>query len=382
MVKSEQAVTVEFTTHDTSDVLTDADATPVGTLVVNGTDNGATVTETNVSTGRYKAAFTLPALSAGDIVELYVTATIDSDACGGVVWRDVVDTKRVSDLNDIAAGAEMDLVAAPNSTAITAIQNGLAVPGSAMTLSDDAITAAKIAANAIGASELATDAVAEIADQVWDEAIAGHAVAGSTGAALSAAGSAGDPWATAIPGAYTSGQAGYQQGTTVTSALTSIIAAIAAAPAAVWAYVTRTLTQSASTVASAVAGSDITAHRGDQLSAALTSLGAIPADRTAFWFTVKSDLDDDDDESTIQIEETDGLLYLNGAAATAAQGSLTVDVEADGDVTVWLSDAATAELATTGGIYYDLQYLDATGEATTLASGTFKVTADVTRAIS
>ena len=129
MVKSEQAVTVEFTTHDTSDVLTDADATPVGTLVVNGTDNGATVTETNVSTGRYKAAFTLPALSAGDIVELYVTATIDSDSCGGVVWRDVVDTKRVSDLNDIAAGAEMDLVAAPNSTAITAIQSGLATEG-------------------------------------------------------------------------------------------------------------------------------------------------------------------------------------------------------------------------------------------------------------
>lgn len=43
------------------------------------------------------------------------------------------------------------------------------------------ITNAAIAANAIGASELATDAVAEIADAVWDEARAGHVAAGSFG---------------------------------------------------------------------------------------------------------------------------------------------------------------------------------------------------------
>ena len=47
-----------------------------------------------------------------------------------------------------------------------------------------------------------------IADQVWDEAIVGHAVVGSTGEALSAAGSAGDPWVTALPGAYGAGTAG------------------------------------------------------------------------------------------------------------------------------------------------------------------------------
>lgn len=49
-----------------------------------------------------------------------------------------------------------------------------------------AIDAAAIAANAIGASELATDAVAEIADQVWDEVLSGHAGAGSTGEKLAA----------------------------------------------------------------------------------------------------------------------------------------------------------------------------------------------------
>jgi hypothetical protein len=46
------------------------------------------------------------------------------------------------------------------------------------------IAAAQIAANAIGASQLATDAVDEIADGVWDEALAGHVGADSAGLVL------------------------------------------------------------------------------------------------------------------------------------------------------------------------------------------------------
>ena len=49
---------------------------------------------------------------------------------------------------------------------------------------------------------------AVIADAVWDEAIAGHLTAGSTGNALNAAGSSGDPWSTSLPGAYGAGTAG------------------------------------------------------------------------------------------------------------------------------------------------------------------------------
>jgi hypothetical protein len=111
----------------------------------------------------------------------------------------------------------------------------------AAAIATGAIDADAIAADAIGASELAADAVAEIADAVWDEALAGHAGAGSagealagataptaaavadavwdetladhlgagsTGSGLNAAGSAGDPWATAVPGAYGAGTAG------------------------------------------------------------------------------------------------------------------------------------------------------------------------------
>ena len=65
-----------------------------------------------------------------------------------------------------------------------------------------------MAANALTASALATDAVNEIVDAVWDEALSGHLTAGSTGEALNAAGSAGDPWTTTLPGSYTGSQAG------------------------------------------------------------------------------------------------------------------------------------------------------------------------------
>lgn len=48
-----------------------------------------------------------------------------------------------------------------------------------------------------------------IADAVWEEAVTDHSgTAGSTAEQLAAAGAAGDPWATALPGSYTSGQAG------------------------------------------------------------------------------------------------------------------------------------------------------------------------------
>lgn len=72
-------------------------------------------------------------------------------------------------------------------------------------LQDGAVTAGVIADNAIDAAALAADVGAEIADSVWDEALAGHATAGSAGKKLT---DAGDPWLTALPGSYGAGTAG------------------------------------------------------------------------------------------------------------------------------------------------------------------------------
>lgn len=64
-------------------------------------------------------------------------------------------------------------------------------------------------------------AVANIPGAVWDEAIAGHSTAGTTGEALGDAGAAGDPWSTALPGAYGAGTAGKIIGDNINATVSS-----------------------------------------------------------------------------------------------------------------------------------------------------------------
>jgi hypothetical protein len=78
------------------------------------------------------------------------------------------------------------------------------------TLEDDGGTY-RFTANALeeGPGGGSAPTAAEIADAVWEEAIADHSgTAGSTAEALGAAGAAGDPWTTQLPGSYGSGTAG------------------------------------------------------------------------------------------------------------------------------------------------------------------------------
>ena len=255
-----------------------------------------------------------------------------------------------ADVNDILADTGTDGVLLSSGTGakqislssgavlLQATQTGVTIPTvtsitNGVTLADDAITAAKIAA----------DAGAEIADAVWDEALAGHAVSGSAGKTLD--------------DIDVSGTA-----------------------AAVWASATRTLTQSAASVTATVSGSDITCTRGDSLSASLTDVGALTG-YSKIYFTVKRDHDDADAVSIIQIEKTAGLKYIDGGAATtAANGSITISDEATGDITVALDEAETAKLDP-GVYFYDVQIVRSAGTVSTLTEGIFTVSADVTRAV-
>src|SRR5580704_6374030 len=91
-VRSAQAIKVLFTTRVFSTgVVTNADSLPTGTLYLNGVANGATVTVTNVSTGLYKAAVTLPTLAVNDLVELVITATVSSITDSATIWSDTKD---------------------------------------------------------------------------------------------------------------------------------------------------------------------------------------------------------------------------------------------------------------------------------------------------
>lgn len=278
------------------------------------------------------------------------------------------------------AQADLDtLTGADGATLATAQANyAPAKAGDAMTLVDGAITAAKFAANAItaaiiaadaiGASELASDAVDEIVDQVWREMIADHSgVVGSTAEQLAAAGAGGDPWATAIPAAYASGQAGYILGNILAS---------------VWAYATRTLTQSAASIQSAVDGEEITITRGDTMSLAITGLGDITGNQD-IWFGVKANLDDADSEADILISKSVGLEIIMGAVGTAGNGSITVNDASAGNITIALEAIETAKLSPAMR-HYDIQWKDAAGDIHTLSIGVRQCTiqGDVTLAVS
>lgn len=107
----------------------------------------------------------------------------------------------------------------------------------ALAAADDAILAAIAALNNLSQADVRTavglasanldtqlDALptaAENADAVWDETLADHLGAGSTGAALNAAGAAGDPWSTALPGAYGAGTAGKIVGDNLNATISS-----------------------------------------------------------------------------------------------------------------------------------------------------------------
>lgn len=122
----------------------------------------------------------------------------------------------------------------------------------AVEIDNGLITAAAIATGAIDADALATDAAAEIADAVWDEALSGHLTAGSTGEALNdSGGAASDPWNTALPGSYTAGKAGYILGTN----LDQKISLINQSPGA--GAITFTYTLTNSNGGAAISGADV-----------------------------------------------------------------------------------------------------------------------------
>lgn len=278
-VKSAQAIAGSFATVGATGALTAATGTPVGTLYVAGVANGAAVAVTGANP--YKWAVTLPALAAGDVVQMYVTATIAGVATGGFVWDDVADTSLAS---DVAAT--------------------LGVAGAGLT--------------ALGDTRLAN----------LDAAVSSR------------------------------------------STLTA---------ADVWAHGTRTLTQSAASVAAVVAGSEITVYRGDTWSISLTGLGAITG-YTDVWFTVKNSPTETDAEALVQVSQTVGLERLNGAAGTAAQGSLVVDDASAGNITITVAAAASAQIATAENLVYDVQWKTATGLIHTLTANVINVSGDVTRA--
>jgi hypothetical protein len=310
------------------------------------------------------------------------------------------------------AGAQMDLVDAPNGTAITAIQSGLAIAEdipTAQEIRDAMKLAPTVGAPGAGSVDEhldnipTTSAPAMITGQEVRDAMklaptGGAPAVGSVDAHLDSGAQAGE---------YTAALAAHDAKLdTVHTHVDSIIVTLAALPAAVWAattrtltsfgtalagvaqavweYVKRELTQSPEDVAAAVSGTNLTIISAVTYDYTLTGL-VIPADWKKIWVTLKTKRTDDDADSIVQIVESnpgvaaDGLLYLNGASGTKAQASLTVNQVA-GTIAIHIDDEATAELARwTGG--YDVKVLDDAGDTKQIRSAKVSVVLTETKAI-
>ena len=192
---------------------------------------------------------------------------------------------------------------------------------------------------------------------------AGAPAAGSVDKHLDDLSAAGDPWSTALPGAYGAGTAG-----ALLSGIDGNVDLLLAAD---------TSTSDATTAGA------ISRRRGNSWAIPLT-IGAITG-YTSLWFTIKSSYDDVDTAALVQIKlnspsASDGLLYVNGTtASSAALGSITVSDATTGAIVVNVDETITDDLAP-GTYYYDVQTLIA-GAVATPDSGVFTVTADVTRSV-
>ena len=138
-----------------------------------------------------------------------------------------------------------------------------------------------------------------------------------------------------------------------------------------------------SNTSDSTASGAISRTRGNTWSISAT-IGAITG-YTSLWFTVKHSKDDADSDAILQIrknasETGDGLIYKNGSDdVTAGNGSITVSDASTGAIVIALDEADTDDMPI-GAFYYDIQAL-ISDTITTPDSGTFTVTADVTRSI-
>ena len=102
------------------------------------------------------------------------------------------------------------------------------------------------------------------------------------------------------------------------------------------------------------------------------------------WFTLKDRKSDADSAARIQIKKNastlnDGLLYVNGAAASdATKGSITINSTTS--ITIAVDESITDDMPAPFGGYYDVQTL-ISGTTNTPESGAFEITADITRDI-
>jgi hypothetical protein len=131
-------------------------------------------------------------------------------------------------------------------------------------------------------------------------------------------------------------------------------------------------------------GDTITIWRGDTLSQELT-IGSVENYVSVDW-VVKEKRSDTNENAIIHIRvnksgEDDGLIILNrSSTVTAANGSITISDEEDGEIVLTLKTADSDDLVPRYGLYYDTQLITAT-TVTTKTEGWCNIMGDINTAV-
>ena len=201
------SVTAYITIIDTSGAHVDPDSWPITNdpAIVLSSHPSASKTVTAVDTGVYKVVWTglSPALSHGDVVHISIDGAISGTAWS--TWIVPIQVVLLPPVNGATVNANVASMDADTLTASALAADAVAEIAASVDISSQlaaviedtediqsrlpaALVSGRInasvgamAADTLSASALASDAVAEIADAVWDEPYAAHKIAGTFG---------------------------------------------------------------------------------------------------------------------------------------------------------------------------------------------------------
>jgi hypothetical protein len=209
-----------------------------------------------------------------------------------------------------------------------------------------------------------------IADAVWDEALAGHAVAGSAGdtlANIDVSGVADAVWDELLAGHVIAGSAGKTLGDIDPDALAdAVYDELVTIPAVSLGVPTE---------------GEMEIYIADALHVTISDLGTL-ANVSKLYVSFKERYEDTDAESILQLEESQGLLVVNGATATATDGSITIDDAVAGDITLDVAASVMDDIDVKTCVY-DVKVIRTAGVAVqTLHQGKVHFHRAVTKAVS
>jgi len=140
----------------------------------------------------------------------------------------------------------------------------------------------------------------------------------------------------------------------------------------IWANTTRTLTNAGTSVTTPATGDPLEIYKDSTVVISITDLGDISGldqEGDKLYFTAKENLDDADSSAIIQIyilapgagtPGADTLTYINGAAATAGDGIITIVDKVTGAINITLYPAAADDLPiyAATSLYWDVKTFD------------------------